>query len=117
MHETIRSEMKLNTVKLFLLCFALAGIAGQANAQQVLTLEQAIDLALKNNYDIRLARNDADVFANDYAYANFAFAPRINAAAGRTWSTTRTNQEFANGNKRDTSGIKSNNYTGNVTLN
>jgi len=115
-HET-KSEMKLNAVKLLLLCLALTGIAGQAQAQQILTLEQAIDLALKNNYDIRLAHNDADVLANDYAYANFAFAPRINGAAGRTWSTTRTNQEFANGNKRDTSGIKSNNYTANVALN
>lgn len=117
MHETIRSEMKLKAVKLFFLCLALIGMAGQAPAQQVLTLDQAIDLALKNNYDIRLAHNDADVLANDYAYADFAFAPRVNGAAGRTWSTTRTNQEFANGNKRDTSGIKSNNYTGNITLN
>jgi outer membrane protein TolC len=109
--------MKLNAVKLFLLCFAVTGIALHTQAQQVLSLQQAIDLALKNNYDIRLAHNDADVLANDYAYANFAFAPRINATAGRTWSTTRTNQEFANGSKRDTSGIKSNNYTGNVALN
>ncbi len=117
MHETIRSEMKLNAVKLLLLCLALTGTALHTQAQQVLSLRQAIDLALKNNYDIRLAHNDADVLANDYAYANFAFAPRINATAGRTWSTTRTNQEFANGSKRDTSGIKSNNYTANVALN
>ncbi|HEU4553348.1 MAG TPA: TolC family protein [Chitinophaga sp.] len=95
-----------------LLLWALHG-----QAQQVLTLDQAIDLALKNNYDIRLARNDADVYANDYAYANMAFIPRVNATAGRTWSHTSTNQKFANGNKRDTSGIKSNNYTANVSLN
>ena len=87
-----------------------------ATAQQVLTIEQAIDLALKNNYDIRLAKNDAAIAANDYAYANWAFAPRVNATASRVWNTTRTKQEFANGSKRDTSGIHSNNFTGNVTL-
>ncbi|KAA2244591.1 TolC family protein [Chitinophaga agrisoli] len=97
--------------------FTLLLLVLEGRSQQVLTLDQAIDLALKNNYNIRLARNDADVFANDYAYANFAFAPRVNATAGRTWSQTRTKQEFANGSKRDTSGIKSNNYTGNVSLN
>lgn len=86
-------------------------------AQTVLTLEQAIDLALKNNYDIRLARNDAAITANDYAYANWAFVPRLNATAGKTWNRTQTKQEFANGNKRDTTGIKSNNLNGNVTLN
>jgi len=95
----------------------LLGLSVQGYSQQVLTLEQAIDLALKNNYDIRLARNTADVTANDYAYANFAFVPRVNGTAGRTWSHQATKQEFANGNKRDTSGIKSNNYTANVSLN
>ncbi|GAA0528038.1 TolC family protein [Chitinophaga japonensis] len=97
--------------------FILSLLAIKGHTQQVLTLEQAIDLALKNNYDIRLARNDADVAANDYAYANFAFAPRLNGTAGRTWSHQATKQEFANGNKRDTSGIKSNNYTANISLN
>lgn len=97
-------------------CTLLLGFM-QGYAQQVLTLDQAIDLALKNNYDIRLAQNDAAIYANDYAYANMAFAPRVNATAGRNWSHTATKQEFANGSKRDTSGIKSNNYTGNVNLN
>jgi outer membrane protein len=103
-------------IKIFFTGIIIAGLAMQACAQETLTLEQAIDVALKNNFDIRLARNDADVAANDYAYANFAFAPRLNATVGRTWNHTSTKQEFANGNKRDTSGIKSNNFAGNVAL-
>lgn len=87
-----------------------------ANAQKVLTPEQAIDLALKNNYDIRLAKNDAAITANDYAYANFAFAPRVNGTISKVWNVTQTKQEFANGSKRDTSGIRSSNLTGNVSL-
>lgn len=85
--------------------------------QKVLTLEQAIDVALKNNYDIRLAKNTAELSANDYAYANFAFIPRLNATTGVTWNNTATKQEFVNGTTRDTSGIKGNNINGNVTLN
>ncbi|WP_198315414.1 TolC family protein [Chitinophaga tropicalis] len=87
-----------------------------ANAQRLLTPEQAIDLALKNNYDIRLAENDAAITANDYAYANFAFAPRVNGTISKVWNVTQTKQEFANGSKRDTSGIRSSNLTGNVSL-
>lgn len=86
------------------------------NAQQVLTPEQAIDLALKNNYDIRLAKNDAAITANDYAYANFAFAPRLNGTVNKVWNITQTKQEFLNGSKRDTSGIRSNTLSGNVSL-
>jgi outer membrane protein TolC len=100
--------------RILICCLLLSAI--HASAQQVLTVEQAIDLALKNNYDIRLAKNDAAIAANDYAYANWAFAPRLNGSASRVWNTTRTKQEFVNGSKRDTSGIHSNNFTGNVTL-
>lgn len=107
----------MRLIKILLTGLATAGLAMQVYAQQALSLEQAIDVALKNNFDIRLARNDAELTANDYAYANLAFAPQLNATVGRTWSHTATKQEFANGNKRDTSGIKSNNLQGNIALN
>lgn len=92
-------------------------LAQAATAQEVLTLEQAIDLGLKNNFDIRMARNDAEVAANDFAYANFAFAPRINGTATKTWSNTATKQEFGNGSKRDTSGLKNRQWQAAVNLN
>jgi outer membrane protein TolC len=95
----------------------LTGARAVKAQDKVLTLEQAIDVALKNNYDIRLARNAAELSANDYAYANFAFIPRLNGTAGTTWNQTATKQEFVNGTKRDTTGIKGNNLTGNITLN
>jgi outer membrane protein len=102
--------MKRTLIYFFLLCCCTA------QAQKILTLEQAIDLALKNNYDIRLAQNDAAITANDYAYANFAFAPRVNGTASKTWNTTQTKQEFLNGSKRDTSGIRASNFSANVNL-
>jgi outer membrane protein TolC len=102
--------MKRTLLYSFLLC------TFTTQAQKILTLEQAIDLALKNNYDIRLAQNDAAITANDYAYANFAFAPRVNGTASKVWNTTQTKQEFLNGSKRDTSGIHSRNFSANVSL-
>ena len=95
--------MKL--IRIILAGFISLLLVPGAKAQQVLTLEQAIDLGLKNNFDIRLARNDAALSANDIAYANFAFAPRVNGTASKVWNNTGTKQEFGNGNKRDTSGI------------
>lgn len=102
-------------MKRTLLYFSLL-LATAVHAQQVLTPEQAIDLALKNNYDIRLAKNDAAITANDYAYANLAFAPRVNATANKVWNQTQTKQEFANGSKRDTSGIHASTLSANVSL-
>ena len=108
--------MRYITKRCLFLLLLLTGASAVKAQDKVLTLEQAIDVALKNNYDIRLATNTAELSANDYAYANFAFIPRVNASAGTTWNQTATKQEFVNGTKRDTSGIKGNNLTGNVTL-
>ncbi|QHS61324.1 TolC family protein [Chitinophaga agri] len=102
-------------MKRTLLYFSLL-LCTAAHAQQILTPDQAIDLALKNNYDIRLAKNDAAITANDYAYANLAFAPRVNGTANKNWTATQTKQEFANGNKRDTSGIRASTLSANVNL-
>lgn len=86
-------------------------------AQEALTLEQAIDLGLKNNFDIRMVRNEAELADNDRAYANFAFAPRLNGTLTRQWSNTGAKQEFGNGTKRDTSGLKNNQWQAAVNLN
>jgi outer membrane protein len=102
-------------MKRTLLYFSLL-LGTAAHAQQILTPDQAIDLALKNNYDIRLAKNDAAITANDYAYANLAFAPRVNGTANKVWNATQTKQEFANGSKRDTSGIRASTLSANVNL-
>ena len=42
--------------KIIFLSFLLAGFLaiGQAQAQEILTLEEAVKIALENNYDIRL---------------------------------------------------------------
>jgi outer membrane protein len=84
---------------------------------QVLTLEEAISTALKNNYNILLARIDSSSAALDNSYTNAAFIPQINATAGRVWNVNAQKVEFADGRKRDTSGLKNNNLTANIALN
>jgi outer membrane protein TolC len=86
-------------------------------AQQPLSLEQAIATSLANNYDILLSRNDSTLAALDYAYANYAFYPRINANAGYTLNNNNSKQVLADGTKRERDGIKSNNLVSSVNLN
>ncbi len=92
-------------------------VAVRAGAQDMLTLEQAIALALKNNYDIQLSRNDSLSYALDNSYAYAAFLPRLNGTASKVWNNNAQKQELANGSKRDTSGLKSNNLQAAVNLN
>ncbi|MGB8194318.1 MAG: TolC family protein [Chitinophagaceae bacterium] len=105
-------------MKMIRSCFLLAAlVAVNACYAQVLTLEEAISTALKNNYNILLARIDSASAALDNSYARAAFIPQINASAGRIWNTNAQKVEFTDGRKRDTSGLKNNNLNASVNLN
>ncbi len=94
--------------------FSLIALQAQ---QTLLSLEEAIEQALQNNYDIRLSRNDSAVAALDYSFRNAAFIPRLNANAGQTWNNNDQKQEFADGTKRERNDVKSNTLTASLSLN
>lgn len=67
----------------------------QLSAQQELTLEQAIALALNRNFDVQLALNTADVAATNDKYAIGAFLPTLNASASLVRSTNHQRVEYS----------------------
>lgn len=67
-----------------------------ANAQQQLTLQDAIAAALKNNYDILLTRNDSTSYALDRYYSFAAFLPQVNGTANTVWNTNNQQLKFQN---------------------
>ncbi len=86
-----------------------------AHAQPLLTLDEAIEMALHNNYDIRLARNDSAVAALDYEYRNTVFWPRINANAATIWNKNNQKQEFTSGETRQ-GNVATNNVNAAINL-
>jgi outer membrane protein len=116
MYHCRTEKTMIRTIATSLLALLLGTVACFAQ-QPLLTLEDAIALSLKNNYDIRLVRNDSAAAALDQSYANAAFLPRLNATANKVWNDNSQKQELANGTKRDTSGLKSSTLTGSLQLN
>ncbi|MGE5943874.1 MAG: hypothetical protein ACM31G_06000, partial [Flavobacteriales bacterium] len=51
---------RLNILKICL-SFCLGFLSLQMNSQDLLTLDEAVQIALKNNYEIRLASNNLDI--------------------------------------------------------
>ena len=86
-------------------------------AQNKLTVEQAITATIENNFDILLLRNDSVSYALDKSYARAAFLPRVNATAGLVFNNNNQKQELADGTKRQSNGVRSNNLNGSVQLN
>ena len=87
------------------------------SAQNNLTVEQAIAATLENNFDIQLLRNDSSSYALDKSYARAAFLPRVNATTGLVYNNNNQKQKLADGSKRESSSIRSNNISGSVQLN
>lgn len=99
-----------------LFCLGLFLFCANANAQRLLTLEEAIATALENNYDIRLARNDSLIAELDYSYRNVGFLPTLNGNANTTWNNNDGRQTLADGSKREQNNIKSHNTAASLVL-
>src|SRR6476620_10185776 len=99
-----------------ILVILILGISSALQAQVVMTVNDAIAMALQYNYDIRLSRNDSSAAALDYSYRNAVFLPKITATAGNNWTDNNQTQEFVTTGVRS-GNVNSANVTAGVSLN
>lgn len=98
--------------KYFSIAFCLFGLHG--NSQQLFTLPEAINTALKNSFDIQIAKNNLTIstLSNDKGFAGAL--PVVNATINDVENSTSVNQKLNNGNTVNRGGARANNLTGNV---
>ncbi|KGO88927.1 TolC family protein [Flavobacterium suncheonense] len=87
-----------------------------ARAQEVLTLEDAVQIALKNNYDIRLASNDLKIDEAGVGVANAGMLPRIDATFTQSNSIQNTKQTQSTGAVRELDNAKNNSMSYGVNM-
>jgi len=90
--------------------------AALCQPQPIMTVNDAIAMALEYNYDIRLSKNDSSVAALDYSYRNAVFLPRIYANASNNWTDNDQTQEFVTTGIR-MGNVNSANVSAGVSLN
>jgi len=98
-------------------CLFILMSALNVQAQQMLTVEEAVAAAMNNNYDIALLRNDSTLAALNNSYAYAAFLPRLNATTGLIFNNNNTKQRLADGTERKQGGLKSDNKNASINLN
>lgn len=106
--------MKLN--KFILICFLFLFSHSLLTAQEQLTLEQAIDIGLKSNYDITIEKNNASIASSNNTLGNAGMLPKIDLQAATSLSNNATKQEFSSGLLVDKSGVQSNNVNAGIYL-
>lgn len=100
-----------------ILFFSILFLTSLSFAQQLLTLEDALEIALKNNFAISVASAEMQIAENNSVLGNAGFLPDLNAAGTYTESNNNTRQEFFDGRIIDRRNASSNNLNGNVSLN
>lgn len=105
--------MKLKSVPIVLL---LLSCVVKIQAQEVLSLEDAIKIALENNYDIKLSKNELKIDEYNNSLGNAGMLPSLNATITNNNSLLNTTQTQADGSQRTLDGAKNLNLTYGVGL-
>ncbi len=88
-----------------------------ANAQSFLSIDEVIQIALKNNYDIMVSRNDGLIDRANNTVGNAGMLPNINFNANGSISTKNTFQRDAGASDYTSSTLSNPTHGANVALN
>src|SRR4051812_2658469 len=88
-----KKKLRMKKHKVFPFCILL--LVSQGALCQGLTLENAIDRALSNNFSIRIEKNVSAIRDNDATIGNAGMLPAIDATASYTTSNNSTDQKYS----------------------
>lgn len=94
---------------LALFCIALHG-------QDKLSVEKAVEIALSNNYQVRISRNNSLIQQTNNTAGNAGLLPEVNLNFGQNFNINNTKQEFFSGDVRQGNNVNTSNLNANIQL-
>lgn len=98
--------LKKQRICFVLLLFLLINLI---EAQNILSLDDAIKIGLQNNFQIQILESNEQIARNNNNPANAEFLPTLSTIATINYSTNNTQQQFFNGESRSATGAGSQN--------
>lgn len=89
------------------LCVLLSFLPGFVAAQEILTLQDAVAIALENNYDIRMISREVDIAENNANIANAGMLPSVSGLASANAAIQDMTQTLLSGETRVLTGAES----------
>lgn len=105
----------MNYIKYILLIFTVS--AGLQAQEKMITKSEAVQLALENNYGIKISNNNLKIAENNKGIMNTGFLPTLTGNAGTTYNLDNTEAEFSNGEITNLTGAESSRYNASLNLN
>lgn len=87
-----------------------------AGAQQLLTLDEAVAIALKNNYDIKLSSNDLKIDEQNVSLANAGLLPTLSGTFTQNNAVQNSTQTRSDGTVQTLDNARNNNMQYGVNL-
>ena len=100
------------TISILFLCLCISGFA-----QEKLSLREAITIALQNNYDIKISKNEIKIAENNANIGNAGMLPTIDGVYSNGGSIQNTRQTPVTGEDRVIRGARSTNNSYGADLN
>lgn len=97
----------IKRINIFILLIAVFSFA--TKAQEKLTLQEAISIAMQNNYDIKISKNNIAIAKNNANIGNAGMLPSLTGSYSNGGSIQNTRQTPATGDDRVITGAKSTN--------
>lgn len=85
-------------------------------AQNVVSTNEAISLALDNNYGIKIANNIVEEAENNAKILNSGYLPSVTGIAGAVYNKDNLAAEFSNGGSTQLDGAESSRYSASLNL-
>ena len=95
--------------------FLMFGVV-TSNAQEILTLENAVKIALENNYEIKIATNTLSIEKTNVAIGNAGMLPTVTATVIDNNSIQNSSQTRQDGTKNELDNAKNNSLSYGVGL-
>ncbi|HMG09379.1 MAG TPA: TolC family protein [Mucilaginibacter sp.] len=101
----------------FIFCSIVFSVKTWAQDAPMLTLKDAVEIALKNNYNIKLSQNNSAIASNNVTLGNAGILPQVNGNFASTNSRQTTKQTRNDGTINNINDAKNSNINYGVNLN
>jgi outer membrane protein len=106
----MKTKITLISLVLFLFCVA------KSSAQEILTIEDAMKIALENNFEIKIAKNNSTISETNVTIGNAGLLPTATANIVDNNSVTNSTQVRQDGTSTTLNNAKNNSLTYGVSL-
>ena len=86
-------------------------------SQNVLTKEEAFELALNNNLGIQIANNSSEIAENNAGILNSGYLPTLTGNGGTSFGIENSTRELRSGDNQEVNAAESTQYNASINLN